>query len=151
MTLFRKGIEWEREGNYYEATRCYKRALKLDPDVERKIDYNEPATRPMDTSCKNSLCLLNIYTWSIFLLFFVLKQMSTIKAMIAKMNMTTKKIFFLDFREYWDHKYVFRNIHNKYIIYITICIFMFLICLTSTSISGNSLFFFTSRTSHVHI
>lgn len=49
--MFRKGIEYEREGNYYEATRCYKRALKLDAGIEKKIADEEAASRAMDT-CK---------------------------------------------------------------------------------------------------
>ncbi|XP_025413927.1 F-box only protein 9 isoform X2 [Sipha flava] len=47
--LFRKGIECERDGNPYEATQCYKRALKLDPDVEKKIAHEDAIARPMDT------------------------------------------------------------------------------------------------------
>lgn len=52
--LFCKGIECEREGNYSEATRCYKRALKLDSSVEKKIAEEEATLRSMDT-CKNIL------------------------------------------------------------------------------------------------
>ncbi|VVC27083.1 Hypothetical protein CINCED_3A005270 [Cinara cedri] len=48
--LFRTGIECEREGNYYEATRCYKRALKLDPDVEKKIADEEITLRSVDNN-----------------------------------------------------------------------------------------------------
>lgn len=59
--LFRNGIEYEREGNYNEATRYYKRALKLDPDVEKKIADEETASQSMDT-CKNIIsCLWSIY------------------------------------------------------------------------------------------
>lgn len=48
--LFRKGVDYEREGFHYEATRCYKRALKLDPDVEKKIADEELVSRSMDTT-----------------------------------------------------------------------------------------------------
>lgn len=48
--LFRKGVDYEREGSHYEATRCYKRALKLDPDIEKKIANEEFASRSMDTT-----------------------------------------------------------------------------------------------------
>lgn len=61
--LFRTGIEYEREGNYYEATRSYKRALKLDAGVEKKIAEEEAALRSMDT-CKNILGLLK-YLWTL--------------------------------------------------------------------------------------
>lgn len=48
--LFRHGIEYEREGNHYEATRCYKRALKLDAGVEKKIaDEEDASCCSMDT------------------------------------------------------------------------------------------------------
>lgn len=57
--MFCKGIEYEREGNYYEATRCYKKALKLDASVEKKIAEEEAALCSMDT-CKNILELLSI-------------------------------------------------------------------------------------------
>lgn len=58
IALFRKGIEYEREGKHYEATHCYKRALKLDADIEKKIDYGEPASCPMDTCCMNKFTQL---------------------------------------------------------------------------------------------
>lgn len=72
--LFRKGIECERDDNPYEATQCYKRALKLDPDIEKKIAQEDAITRPMDT-CNNKLCLLSIYRMSVnlFILPFIIK------------------------------------------------------------------------------
>ncbi|XP_060875795.1 F-box only protein 9 isoform X2 [Metopolophium dirhodum] len=53
--LFRKGVDYEREGFHYEATRCYKRALKLDPDVEKKIADEELVSRSMDTTDENNV------------------------------------------------------------------------------------------------
>ncbi|KAL4090341.1 hypothetical protein QTP88_025199 [Uroleucon formosanum] len=52
--LFRKGVDYEREGFHYEATRCYKRALKLDPDVEKKIADEELVSRSMDITNENN-------------------------------------------------------------------------------------------------
>lgn len=56
--LFRKGVDYEREGSHYEATRCYKQALKLDPDVEKKIADEEFVSHSMDTTGEK--CNLNI-------------------------------------------------------------------------------------------
>jgi hypothetical protein len=72
--LFRKGIECERDGNPYEATQCYKRALKLDPDVEKKIAHEDAIARPMDT-CNNELFLLIIHRMRVnhFFSFIIMK------------------------------------------------------------------------------
>ncbi|CAH1738321.1 F-box only protein 9 [Aphis gossypii] len=50
--LFRKGVDYEREGLHYEAMRCYKRALKLDPNVEKNIADEDLVSRfsSMDTT-----------------------------------------------------------------------------------------------------
>lgn len=61
--LFRKGVDYEREGFHYEATRCYKQALKLDPDVEKKIADEELVLRSMDTTgenCNFSICRMDL-------------------------------------------------------------------------------------------
>lgn len=55
------GVECEREGDLFEATRYYKRALKLDPDVEKLIAEEDAASRSMDTTSKHESCLLSIY------------------------------------------------------------------------------------------
>ncbi|XP_050436166.1 F-box only protein 9 [Adelges cooleyi] len=50
-SLFLKGIEYERDGNHYDATKCYRRAFKMDPDIEDKItDEDVAALRQTESS-----------------------------------------------------------------------------------------------------
>lgn len=65
IALFVEGIKLERKGNHLKAVRWYKKALKLDPDVEKKIDLREPTERIVDafrknTYCANSMCLVMV-------------------------------------------------------------------------------------------
>ncbi|XP_025207220.1 F-box only protein 9 isoform X2 [Melanaphis sacchari] len=54
--LFRKGVDYELEGFHYEAMRCYKQALKLDPDVEKKIaDEDFTSRSSMNPTDDNNL------------------------------------------------------------------------------------------------
>jgi hypothetical protein len=68
--LFRKGVDYELEGFHYEAMRCYKRALKLDPDVEKKVADEEFVSRSsMDTTGEQAT---QLFMWNGFDLFSLL-------------------------------------------------------------------------------
>lgn len=54
IAWFLEGIQLERKGGHYMAIRCYKKALKLDPDVERKIDLRKPNSLDVDEFCTNN-------------------------------------------------------------------------------------------------
>jgi len=71
--LFRNGIEYEREGNHYEATRCYKRALKLDAGVEKKIADEEDASSSMNTRKNASILFNNWKAVNVFTIVAVVK------------------------------------------------------------------------------
>ncbi|XP_050537259.1 F-box only protein 9 [Daktulosphaira vitifoliae] len=51
---FLKGIECERDGNHYEATRYYRRAFRLDSDIEDKITDDDLVGLRDDNSSKES-------------------------------------------------------------------------------------------------